>query len=386
MQLNSIYLDNSATTKPTPQVVETVMNAMQEEWYNPSALYKPSMDAQKHVEKVRHSVLSAVHAEGERLIFTSSGTEADNLAVLGHLHTRRQKGKVLAFAGEHPAVRMCMAEAQRMGFVTEEIASGKDGCADLEKLEKQLSADVQMIIIMQVNNETGAIQPISEIVAMRNRICPNAAIHVDGVQGFLRVPMDFHKLGIQSYALSGHKIHALKGTGALIAQKNHKLSPLVFGGGQENGYRSGTENTPGILALGTAVETYPSEGSRVMMELKRQLWEGIRHGIPEARLNGPTLDSAYCAPHILNVSLVPVRSQTMLFALEGDGIFVSAGSACSSHKQKVSQVLTALGLNTQEADCALRFSLNPFITPDEINVVISRVCEHYATLKQYVRR
>lgn len=381
-----IYLDNSATTQPSEPVIQAVEHAMRESWFNPSALYKPSMETQKEVEAVRRTVLHAAGADNDSLVFTSCGTEADNLAVLGHLKTRRSSGRVLIFAGEHPAVSACTQAIERLGYTVETIAAGPDGCADLEQLEKQLDSTVAMIVIMQVNNESGAIQPLQEICAMRDRLAPSATIHVDGVQGFLRVPIQFHRLGIQSYALSGHKIHALKGIGALIFRKDHKIASIGYGGGQENGLRSGTENTVGILSLGAAVEHYPAHGAEWMMERKRQLWTGISNAIPEAKLNGPQLDSPACCPHILNVSLMPVRSQTMLFALEGDGIFVSAGSACASHKQKISPVLSSMGLSTQQADCALRFSLSPQTSEEDIDFTIERVRVHYQMLKAYTRR
>ena len=172
----------------------------------------------------------------------------------------------------------------------------------------------------------------------------------------------------------------------MIVHKNHKLNPIVFGGGQEDGYRSGTENVPGIVGLGEAVRTYPRDGAARMMELKRRMWEKLRSAVPAAVLNGPALDDAACAPHILNVSLPPVRSQTMLFALEGNGVYVSAGSACASRKQKVSGVLTAMGLSTQMADAALRFSFCPENTAEEIDYAVECIKKHYDMLSKYVRR
>ena len=381
-----IYLDNSATTQPSEEVIAAVEHALRESWFNPSALYRPSMEAQKEVEAVRKTVLHAAGADTDRLVFTACGTEADNMAILGHLKTRRAPGRVLIFSGEHPAVSGCTQEIERMGFKVETIAARSDGCADLELLQGQLDDQVVMIIVMQVNNESGAIQPLEEICALRDRFAPSAAIHVDGVQGFLRVPIHFHRLGIQSYALSGHKIHALKGVGALIFRKEHRIAPIVYGGGQESGLRSGTENTAGILSLGAAVEHYPADAAEKMKARKNQLWEGLKNRIPEAKLNGPTLESPACSPHILNVSLVPVRSQTMLFALEGDGILVSAGSACASHKQRISPVLSSMGLTNQEADCALRFSFCPQTSEEDIAYTIERVSTHYQMLKAYTRR
>ena len=344
------------------------------------------MDAEKAVENAREICLKAAGAANQRMVFTSGGTEADNIAILGHLRTKHKPGRVLMLSVEHPAVLNCAQEAERMGHKVVPIPVDRRGVVDLPALEGLLGEDVHLITLMQVNNEVGAVQPIAEVAALRDRLAPNAAIHVDGVQGFLRVPLNFNALKIQSYAFSGHKIHASKGIGGLIFRKDHKLSPIVFGGGQEDNLRSGTENVPGIIGLGEAVRTYPQGAAEKMMALKTRLLTDLQEAIPAAKRNGPELDDPLCAPHILSVSLSPVRSQTMLFALEGDGIYVSAGSACAAHKQKVSGVLTAMGLSPAEADCTLRFSLCPDNTEAEMDAVAQRVKKHYDLLKAYVRR
>lgn len=381
-----VYLDNSATTKPSAAVIAAMTEAMESHWHNPSSLYRPAMDVEKRVSAAREACLKAAGAAGHKLIFTSGGTEADNLAILGHLRTVKKPGRVLLFSVEHPAVLQCAQEIERMGHKVEIIPVRKDGVVDLPALEAMLEEDVLLITLMQVNNEVGAIQPIDAVVRLRNQHCPKAAIHVDGVQGFLRVPFHFGKSGVQSYAFSGHKIHAGKGVGGLILRKDHRISPIVFGGGQEGGERSGTENTPGIIGLGEAVRTYPSGAAEEMMALKHRLWNGIKEAVPTAVLNGPSLDSEASAPHVLSVALPPVRSQTMLFALEGEGIYVSNGSACSSRKQKVSGVLSAMGIDNLTADCTIRMSLCPGMTNDEIDYTIQAVRKHYDMLKAFVRR
>ena len=381
-----VYLDNSATTKPSEAVLAAMTEAMTAGWHNPSALYRPAMEAEKRLDAAREACLKAAGAAGHRLIFTSGGTEADNLGILGHLRTVRRSGRVLMLATEHPAVLNCRQEIERLGHQVELIPVGRDGVLDLAALEAMLREDVVLLCVMQVNNEVGAVQPIDEVVRLRDRLCPKAAIHVDGVQGFLRVPFHFGKSGVQSYALSGHKIHACKGVGALIVRKDHRVSPIVFGGGQEDDYRSGTENTPGIIGLGEAVRTYPADAAAHMAALKRRLWQGIHEAVPAAILNGPDLGSPASAPHILSVSLPPVRSQTMLFALEGEGIYVSNGSACSSRKQKVSGVLSAMGLTTQQADCTIRMSLCPDLPEADMDETAAAIRKHYELLKAFVRR
>ena len=378
------YLDNSATTRPGAPVAALVAELMESGWYNPSALYKPSLEIQKRMEETRDKCLQAAGAGGCRVVFTSGGTESDNLALLGHLKTRRAPGNVLISSVEHPAVSACAEEMRRMGWRVLEIPAQRDGTVDLQKLEELMGPETVMISLMQVNNETGAVEPLEEVTAMRNRMCPQAAIHVDGVQGFLRVPIHFRRLGIQSYALSAHKIHGLKGTGALILADGHPIRPIVYGGGQEGNLRSGTENTPGILALGAAVEAWQEEDREYILSLKTRLWKLLKEKIPEAAVNGPEPEKG--APHILNVAFEPVRSQTMLFALEGDGVYVSAGSACASRKQRISPVLKAMGVSSARADCSLRFSLSRETTEAEIDFAAERAAFHYHLLKKYTRR
>ena len=378
------YLDNSATTRPGASVQALIRELSESGWYNPSALYKPALEIQKRMDSARKVCLQKAGAEGCRLVFTSGGTESDNLALLGHMKTRRSPGDVLISSVEHPAVSACAEELRRMGHRVLDIPACADGTVDLQQLERMMGSDTAMISVMQVNNETGAVEPLEEVAALRNRLCPEAAIHVDGVQGFLRVPIRFRKLGIQSYAFSGHKSHGLKGTGALILAEKHPVKPLIFGGGQEGNLRSGTENTFGILALGAAAEAWQEEDCGRIRELKIRLWKALQEKIPEAKVNGPAPEKG--APHILNVALEPVRSQTMLFALEGDGIYVSAGSACASRKQKISPVLKAMGVNPGRADCSLRFSLSRETTAEETDYAAERAAFHYHMLKKYTRR
>lgn len=386
MPNRNVYLDNSATTRPSDAVVSAMLRVLTENWHNPSALYQPAMQSEKLMTAARDCCLKAAGAAGHTLVFTAGGTEADNLAILGYLRTVKKPGRVLLFSVEHPAVLNCAQEIERMGHKVQHVPVDKRGVCDLEKLEAMLGEDVHLITLMQVNNEVGAVQPIEAVCRLRDQYCPKAAVHVDGVQGFLRVPFHFGKSGVQSYAFSGHKIHASKGVGGLILRKGHRVAPIVFGGGQEGDIRSGTENVPGIVGMGEAVRTYPAEGCTRMMTLKQRLWAGIQAAVPNAKLNGPDMDDPACACHILNVTLAPVRSQTMLFALEGDGIYVSAGSACGAHKQKVSSVLTAMGLSTADADCALRFSLCPDVTEEDVDYTVAAIKKHYDMLKAFVRR
>lgn len=376
-----IYLDNSATTRVCPEAVQAMADHMREGFFNPSALYAPALAAEKHMKECREEILSRLHARpGSRVIFTSGGTEADNLAILGQTHFFRE-GKVLYTAGEHPAVKEPCAHC---GLEAIEIPYDRQGLTDLEKLRALMTTDVKLICCMQVNNETGAIQPIQEISRLREQLCPGAKLHVDGVQGFLRVPFSMSAWKADSYALSGHKLHGPKGIGALVVGPDIRLFPRQLGGGQENTLRSGTENTPGIAGLLAAIRAYPQENA--MRQVKLRLWQLLREAVPGAAVNGPDPESDAAAPHILNVSLPPVRSETMLHALEGEGIYVGVGSACSSHKQKVSGVLKAMNVPAPLAESALRFSLCPENTEEEMERVAEAVKRNHAILSKYQRR
>lgn len=375
------YLDNSATTRPTEYVADAVRECMLEGYYNPSALYAPALTSEKKMSACRELIAKELHADARNVIFTSGGTEADNLAILGSLSFHRG-GRVLFTAGEHPAVRAA-CESVRNQFDVQEIPYDGEGKVDLQALEGLLTPDTRLICVMQVNNETGAIMQLDEIAALRNRVCPDALLHVDGVQGFLRLPVDMRKTGIDSYALSGHKIHAPKGIGALVTSQRMRIAPRALGGGQEKTLRSGTENTPGIAGLMAAIESYPRENN--MMQVKLHLYEGLKEIAGDRFfVNGPAPECG--APHILNCSLVPVRSETMLYALEGDQVYVANGSACSSRKQKISTVLAAMNTPRKQAESAIRFSLSPYTTMEEIDFAVSCIRRHYDMFKRYERR
>lgn len=377
-----IYLDNSATTRPCDAAVEAAVRAMREDYFNPSALYGPALKASLALKECREEILRSVRAPGgSAVIFTSGGTESDNLAILGRAAKARGTGRVLYSAGEHPAVKEACLHS---GLDAVEMPYTREGLVDLDALEGLLTEDTALICCMQVNNETGAVQPLEEISQLRQRKAPAAHFHVDGVQGYLRLPFDMAAVGADTYALSGHKIHAPKGVGALVCRPGAALTPRQIGGGQENALRSGTENTPGIFALLAAIRAYPRENG--MRENKLLLWRLIREAAPGARVNGPDPESELAAPHILNVSLHPVRSETMLHALEGEGIYIGMGSACSSRKQKISAVLKAMRTPQPLAESALRFSLCPDNTAAEMEEAARAVQRQYAVLSKFIRR
>lgn len=381
--MTTIYLDNSATTRPTEEVIRAMDTCMREGFYNPSALYGPALVAEKQMRAGRERILQQLGSTG-RVTFTSGGTEANNLAILGSLSAKHGKGKVLYSAGEHPAVIEACRHAGALGYETAVLPLDASGRIDLEVADELVTPDTLLMCVMHINNETGAVQPLEELARLRAQRCARAHFHVDGVQAFLRHPLACDRLGIDTYALSAHKIHGPKGVGALWTAKGTRLSPCTYGGGQEEGLRAGTENTCGIAGLMEAIRSYPK--AHLMRQNKLLLWERLRQAVPQAMLNGADPASDHTADHILNVSFPPVRAQTMLHALEAEGIYVGNGSACSSRRRKDSHVLAAMGVSAAARESAIRFSLSPFNTADEMVCTAQAVQKAYERLRVFVRR
>lgn len=385
--MKQIYLDNSATTRPCEAAVEAMLHSMREDYFNPSALYAPAMRAEQILKDAAATIGASVGSDARHVVFTSGGTESDNLAIFGHMQLNRDGGEILYSAAEHAAVRLaCEEAAQRYGCSAREIPLTPQGSVDLAALETMLSDKTRMICVMQVCNETGVIMPLKEICQLRARQCPEAAIHVDGVQGFLRVPFSMKQLPVDSYAISAHKFHGSKGVGALVWREGFRFKPMLIGGGQQNDKRSGTENTVGIAGMGAAVKAYPKDGSGHMLQLKRLLVETLAASLPDMRLLGLPVEDPCSAPHILNVAFPPVRAETLLHALEMEGVIVGTGSACSSKKGKHSHVLTAMQCTPQVMESAIRISLCPDNTQEEILHTAAAVIRQVEMLRRYVRR
>ena len=382
-EINMIYLDNSATTKPCREAVEAMNQALTEDFFNPSAIYAPAMKAGRIMDDARTVIAKALGGSDLKVYFTSGGTEGDNIALLGTARLLRGKGHFITTRVEHPAILETCAELERLGHEVTYVGVDKYGVVDVEELVASVKKNTALVSVMQVNNEVGAIMPIAEIAKRVKEKNPQTLIHVDGVQGFLRMPLNMKKDGVDFYSLSGHKIHGPKGVGALVMQKNVRLSNINFGGGQEQNLRSGTENLPGIAGLGAAVRAYQKRENPAshMMECKIALRDGLKEAIPECVINGEIPG----APHILNVTF-PVKGEVLLHALEGKGVMCSTGSACASHKKSASHVLTAMGISDSEIDGALRFSLCPDNTVEEMAEVVKIAKENVEILKKFVRR
>ena len=383
-----IYLDNSATTRPFDSVVDVMNACMRDTWFNPSAAYKPAVDVDRSIRACRKIIASQLGAQEDEVIFTSGGTESDNLAILGYAETLHGKGNVVVSAIEHPAVADTVRRVEKLGIEVRVLPIDSRGIVDLEAAAGIIDDQTALVSCMQVSNETGAIQPIEALAALARAKNPAVRVHVDGVQGFMRVPMHMGRMGVDMYALSGHKIHGPKGVGALVVRKGVRLVAQTTGGGQERNLRSGTYNAPAILGLGKAVEEMAARRDQVeaMRGMKARLLDLLEKDVAGVRVNGPRPLDADSAPHVLSVSVEGVRGEVMRNALEGADVLVSTGSACASHKQKVSQTLKSMGLSGEMADGTIRISLGLDNTMEEMDITAAHMAKMAALLAKYRRR
>ncbi len=382
MAILQAYLDNSATTRPSEGVIEAMADCMRKGFYNPSSLYAPAMESEQAMRRCRERIARALMVKPGEIFFTSGGTEANNLAILGSVAAMRGKGHLVVSSVEHPSVLQPFEALKAQGYKVSLIPVDEKGQIVWAELENILRDPPALVSCMQVNNETGALLDCERLY---RTVAGRARIHVDGVQGFLRVPFDMKYADL--YTISGHKIHGPKGIGALIVKKGVRLTPRQIGGGQESGMRSGTENTPGIAGFAAAAREMLNGNSEMRAELmqkKLHLIQAFQEAVPEAAINGP--DPQNAAPHIVNMRFPGVRGEVMLHALEAENVYASTGSACSSKKLKVSGVLTAMGIPGTEAECSLRFSLSPHTTYEEIDEAAAALKKCYALLKGYKRR
>ena len=382
-----IYLDNSATTRPFDSVIDTMSRCMRETYFNASASYKPAVDVDREIRACRKAIAAQLGAQEEEIYFTAGGTESDNLAILGVAGALHHRANFVCSEIEHPAVSDTIRRVEAMGHEVRVLPVTARGVIDLAAAENVIDVHTALVSCMHVSNETGAIQPVEALARIAKAKNPDARVHVDGVQGFMRVPLHMGRMGVDMYALSGHKIHGPKGVGALVVRKGVRLVPQTTGGGQEKNLRSGTYNSPAILGLGRAVQEMAArrEDIEAMRKMKMHLLEQLG-GMEGIHINGPMPQEEDSAPHILSISLEGVRGEVMRNALEGAGILVSTGSACSSHKQKTSASLRAMGLTGELADGTIRISLGLYNTMEEMNETAAQIQKMHALLSRYRRR
>ena len=367
-----IYFDNSATTKPCPQAVEAMTKALTENWGNPSALYDFGIETARLLRSARHQVAAAMGAEPDRVFFTSGGTEADNWAVMGTVKRMGKRGKhIITTAMEHHAILNCMQELEAQGFEVTYLKPNALGQVSVEDLKAALRKDTILVSVMMVNNEVGSVMPIAQMAKLTHRLCPDAIFHTDAVQGFLKIPFQAKTLGADLISVSSHKVHGPKGVGALyISPRLKSFPPLLLGGGQEGGYRSGTEGTPAIFGFAAACS---ADVPTFRDDIQREAGLIAYLASTLSALPGVVITGAHEAPHILSVAIPGVPTQNSINILQDRGICVSAGSACA--KGHRSHVLTAMGVAPEIIDSSFRVSLSRLNTQEEAEALVQAVRE-----------
>lgn len=382
-----VYFDNAATTKIIPEVREIMLETMDVEYGNPSSMHIKGVQAENYLRNARNTIAKQLKCESKEIIFTSGGTESNNLALLGLALANKRAGNHIITTGiEHASVYNPVLYLQDLGFRVTFLKVDARGKVDLQHLRESLDEDTILVSTMAVNNEIGAVEPIEEIAAIIKKYNgehdKNILYHVDAIQAFGKRILYPKRIGIDAMSMSGHKIHGPKGSGALFVDSRAKIKPVLYGGGQEKGLRSGTENTAAIAGMGKATEIMYNrieENNHKMQLVKDALIQGA------IQIEGVT-DNSGESPHIASLSFRGVRSEVLLHALEDRGIYVSAGSACSSNHPAISGVLTAIGLDKDLLESTLRFSFCEYNTVEEAEYTVNVLKELLPMLRKYTRK
>ena len=382
-----VYLDNSATTRCFDEVAALMTQIMCEDYGNPSSLHRKGVQAEKYIRYAKDVIARNLKVNEKEIFFTSGGTESDNLALTGCAYANCRSGRHLITTQiEHPAILQTMKQLAADGFRVTYLPVDEKGCIRLEDLERAITGETILVSIMHTNNEVGSLQPIEEAGALIKRMNSKILFHVDAVQGYGKFRIYPKKMKIDLLSVSGHKIHGPKGVGFLYVDEKVKIKPILFGGGQQNGIRSGTENVPGVAGLAKAVEmTYANLDQEVekLYQIKKVFVEGLKK-IDDVIINGHADETG--APHVVSVSVRGVRSEVLLHALEDKNIYVSAGSACSAHKPQPSATLKAMGIEQDLLGSTVRFSFSIFTTMEEINYTLQTMYDIIPMLRKYTRR
>ena len=381
-----IYLDNSATTRAFDEVVDVVSRVMREDFGNPSSMHQKGVEAERYVKESKEMIAKTLKVQEKEIFYTSGGTESDNWALMGGASANSRAGKhLITTKVEHPAILQTMEYLESIGYEVTYLSVDKQGVIRLEELEQAIRPDTILVSIMHVNNEVGAVQPVEEAGLLIKRMNPKTLFHVDAVQSFGKYKIFPKKCKIDMLSVSGHKIHGPKGTGFLYVDEHVKIKPIVFGGGQQKGMRSGTENVPGVAGIGKATQLMYrnlAEDVEKLYDLKRYFTDEIQK-IENVKVNGPLYEEG--APHIVSVSFAGVRSEVLLHALEDRGVYVSAGSACASNKHSVSATLKSMGVAQDMLDSTIRFSFSIFTTKEELAYTLKCLNELLPMLRRYTR-
>lgn len=381
------YLDNSATTRCSERAKNIMVQALMEDYGNPSSLHNMGKEAEDYIREAREKIAKTLKIDEKEIVFTSCGTESNNMALVGGaLANKRQGMHLITTAIEHASVSAPMAYLEELGFEVTYLSVDKDGLISLDELRDAVREDTILVSIMMVNNEIGAVQPIEEAAKIIKEKNPNTLFHVDAIQAYGKFRIFPKKMGIDLLSVSGHKIHAPKGTGFLYIKDKVKVKPLILGGGHQKGMRSGTENVPGTAALGeAAAEIYEDFETKIdkMYAIKERFIKGVTE-IDGVTINGKTgRDSA---PQVVSVSIKDVRSEVMLHSLEEYGIYVSAGSACSSNKPSPSRTLQAIGLPKNQLESTIRISFCVNTTEEEVDYAVDKMKEIIPFRRKFTRK
>ncbi len=381
-----VYLDNSATTRCFDEVADYVAKIMMLDYGNPSSMHLKGVEAERYIRYAKDTLSRILKVNEKEIVFTSGGTESDNLALIGTAMAYARRGNHLITTKiEHPAILQTMQYLEGQGFEVTYLDVNEVGQVRIEDLQRALRPDTILVSVMHTNNEIGSLMPLQEIGEVVKSYHPNIVFHVDGVQGFGKAVIHPKKLKIDLLSVSAHKIHGPKGVGFLYINEKVRVLPILFGGGQQKGMRSGTENVPGIAGMAMAADKMYAnleEDCNRMRHLKQLFIDGISD-IPEVYVNGKTDEDS--APHIVSVSVAGVRSEVLLHALEEKGIYVSAGSACASNKPQTSATLLAIGVKKYLLDATIRFSFSVFTNEEEISYTVKALHELIPLLRRYTR-
>ncbi len=383
-----IYLDNCSTTRPREEVVKIMYESMMDDFGNPSSLHRLGMKAEKRIKEARGYIAEYLNVDSNEIYFTSGGTESNNIAIQSFVNKMAKRGKhIITTKIEHPSVLNIMKYYENNNFEVTYLNVDDYGYISLDELRNSIRDDTILVSIMHVNNEIGSIQPILEIKRVIKEVNPNTLFHVDGVQGFGKIDISLKASGIDSYSFSGHKIHGPKGIGGLFIDKKHVITPIVFGGNQERGLRSGTENLPGIIGFGEAVRIMAkkyNEERKYVFKLKEYFGNRVKEEIDDIRLN-TSLDNN-SSPYILNISFRNVRGEVLLHYLEDKDIYVSTSSACSSKGTDKSHVLKSIGLKNEEIEGTIRICFSYENTMEDIDYAIDVLKESVTEIRQIIMR
>lgn len=378
--MRRIYLDNSATSMVSNEALEAMLPYFTENYGNASSLHSMGQEARAAIEKAREQVARAIGAETSEIIFTSGGTESDNISLIGTAMANKKKGDhIITSSIEHVAILETCKYLEKEGFKVTYLPVDKEGIVSVSQVEAAIKPETTLISVMHVNNEIGTIQPLKAIGELAHK--KDITFHTDAVQSLGKVKVDVNDLGVDLLSMSGHKFHGPKGIGVLYVRKGTKIKPINFGGGHEKGIRSGTENVPGIVGLGQAAEAAVRDfdkNTSHMIKLRDRLIDGLLK-IEDTRLNGHRTKRS---PNNVNVSFSYMEGESLLLMLDMEGIEGSTGSACSSKKLMASHVLLALGMKPEDAHGSLRLTCSEFNTPKEMDFVVDTVPKHVARLRE----